>query len=44
MDTRKKLFTKRVVSHWNRLLREVVVVLSLETFKVRQNMALSNLV
>ncbi|KFV43402.1 hypothetical protein N341_07359, partial [Tyto alba] len=32
---RKKFFTTRMVKHWNRLTREVVDILSLETFKVR---------
>ncbi|KFW68138.1 hypothetical protein AS28_03977, partial [Pygoscelis adeliae] len=43
LDIRKKFFTLRVVKHWNRLPREVVDVLSLETFKVRLDGALSNL-
>lgn len=34
----------RVARHWNRLPREVVNVPSLETFKVRVDRALSNLV
>jgi len=34
----------RVVKHWNRLPREVVEALSLETFKTRLNGALSNLI
>ncbi|KAK4817885.1 hypothetical protein QYF61_002054, partial [Mycteria americana] len=34
----------RVVKHWNRLPREVVDVPSLETFKVRLNGALCNLI
>ena len=44
LDTRKKSFTVRVVKHWNRLPREVVNAPSLETFKVRVDRALSNLV
>ncbi|KFQ65892.1 hypothetical protein N334_01795, partial [Pelecanus crispus] len=44
LDTRKKFFTMRVVKHWHRLPREVVDAPSLETFKVRLDGALSNLV
>ena len=44
LDRRKKFFTMRVVAHWNRLLREVVDAPSLETFKVRLDGALSNLI
>jgi len=44
MDIRKKYFTKRVVQHWNRLPIEVVDAPSLETFKVRLDGALSNLI
>ena len=44
MDIRKRSFTVRVVRHWNRLPRDVVDVLSLETFKVRLDQALSNLI
>ena len=41
LDIRKKLFTIRVVRHWHRLPREVVVPPSLETAEVRQDGALS---
>ncbi|KFQ90966.1 hypothetical protein Y956_15093, partial [Nipponia nippon] len=41
---RKKFFTMRVVSHWNRLPREAVDASSLEVFKARLDGALSNVV
>ncbi|KFQ81067.1 hypothetical protein N337_04441, partial [Phoenicopterus ruber ruber] len=44
LGTRKKFFTMRVVKRWNRLPREVVDAPSLETFKVRLDGALSNLI
>ncbi|KFW69997.1 hypothetical protein AS28_10946, partial [Pygoscelis adeliae] len=44
LDIRKKFFTVRVVRHWHRLPREVVDAPSLETFKVRLDGALSNLI
>ncbi|KFM11433.1 hypothetical protein AS27_03549, partial [Aptenodytes forsteri] len=44
LDIRKKFFMLRVVKHWQRLPREVVDAPSLETFKVRLDGALSNLV
>ncbi|KFW07735.1 hypothetical protein N327_12847, partial [Fulmarus glacialis] len=44
LDIRKKFFTVRVVRHWNRLPREVVGAPSLETFNVRLDGALSNLI
>ncbi|KFW63720.1 hypothetical protein AS28_11479, partial [Pygoscelis adeliae] len=44
LDIRKKFFTLRVVKHWNRFPREVVDAPSLETFKVRLDGALSNLI
>ncbi|KFW10561.1 hypothetical protein N327_12162, partial [Fulmarus glacialis] len=44
LDIRKKFFTMRVVKHWHRLPREVVDAPSLETFKVRLDGALSNLI
>ncbi|KFQ65076.1 hypothetical protein N334_13511, partial [Pelecanus crispus] len=40
---RKEFFTMRVVKHWTGLPREVVEAPSLETFKVRLDGALSNL-
>ncbi|KFP96340.1 hypothetical protein N329_05583, partial [Haliaeetus albicilla] len=44
LDIRQNFFTMRVVSHWHRLPREVVDAPSLETFKVRLDGALSNLI
>ncbi|KFW09072.1 hypothetical protein N327_02475, partial [Fulmarus glacialis] len=44
LDIRKKFFMMRVVKHWNRLPREVVDAPSMETFKVRLDGALSNLI
>ncbi|KFP49904.1 hypothetical protein N323_08225, partial [Cathartes aura] len=44
LDIRKKFFTVRVVKHWNRFPREVVDAPSLETFQVRLDGALSNLI
>ncbi|KFP97362.1 hypothetical protein N329_11836, partial [Haliaeetus albicilla] len=44
LDIRKKFFTMSVVKHWNKLPREVVDAPSLETFKVRLDGALSNLI
>ncbi|KFV16140.1 hypothetical protein N340_06404, partial [Tauraco erythrolophus] len=44
LNLKKKVFTLRVVKHWNRLPREVVVASSLEVFKARLDEALSNLV
>ncbi|KAM9656215.1 uncharacterized protein ACIBXB_008700 [Morphnus guianensis] len=44
LDAREKLFTVRVVRHWNRLPREAVDAPSLAVFKARLDGALSNLV
>jgi len=44
LHIRKKFSTIRVVKHWNRLPREVVEALSLETFTTGLDGALSNLV
>jgi len=44
LDIRKKLFSTSVVTHWNRLPREVVDAPSLQVFKARLDEALSNVV
>ncbi|KFV63854.1 hypothetical protein N307_00156, partial [Dryobates pubescens] len=44
LDIRKKFFTIRVVRQWNRLPKEVVEAPSLEFFKARLVVALSNLI
>ena len=44
LDNRKKLFTQRVVTHWNRLPKEAVDAPSLEAFKARLDVALGSLV
>ena len=44
MDIRKKFFTQRVVTHWNRLPKDVVDAASLEAFKARLDVALGSLV
>ena len=44
LDIRKKFFATRVAKHWNRLPMELVHVPFLETFKVRLDGALSNLI
>jgi len=44
LDIRKTFFTMRVVKHWHGLPREAMEAPFLETFKVRLDGALSNLV
>ena len=44
LDIRRKFFTQRVVTHQNRLPKEVVDVPSLEAFKARLDVALGSLV
>ena len=41
---RRKFFTLRVVTHWNRLPKEAVDAPSLEAFKARLDVALGSLV
>jgi len=43
-DIRREFFTRRVVTHWNRLPKEVVDAPSLVEFKARLDMALGSLV
>ena len=44
LDIRRKFFTQRVVTHWNRLPKEVVDAPSLDAFKARLDVALGSLV
>ena len=44
LDIKKKFFTQRVVTYWNRLPKEVVDVPSLEAFRSRLDVALGSLV
>jgi len=44
LDIRRKFFTQRLLTHWNRLPEEVVDVASLEAFKARLDVALGSLV
>ncbi|KFP98567.1 hypothetical protein N329_12298, partial [Haliaeetus albicilla] len=44
LDIRKKFFMMRVVRYWNKLPREAVDAPSLEMFKARLDVALSNLI
>ena len=44
LDIMRKFFTQRVVTHWNRLLKEVVDAPFLKAFKARLDVALGSLV
>ena len=44
LDIRKKIFTQRVVTHWNRLPKEAADAPSLEAFGARLDVALGSLV
>ena len=43
LDIRRKFFTQRVVTHWNRLPKEAVDAPSLQAFKARLDVALGSL-
>ena len=44
LDIRRKFFIPSVVTHWDRLLKEVVDAPSLDAFKARLDVALGSLV
>ena len=44
LDVRRKFFTERVVTHWNRLPEEAMDAPSLEAFKAMLDVALCSLV
>ena len=44
LDIKRKFFTQRGVTHWNRLPRDVVDAPSLKTFRARLDVALGSLV
>ena len=43
LDIRRKFFTQRVVTHWNKLSKEVVDAPPLEAFKASMDVALGTL-
>ena len=43
MDIRRKIFTQRVVSHWNSLPKGVMDAPSLDAFKAKLDVALGSL-
>jgi len=44
LDMRRKFFTQRVVTHWNRLPKEAVDAPSLEAFQARLDVALGSVI
>ena len=44
LDIRKRFFTERVVTHWNRLPRDLVTAPNLSEFKKQLDCALSHMV
>ena len=44
LNIRRNFFTERVVTHWNKLPKEVVDVLFLDAFKARMDVVLGSLV
>ncbi|KFQ68548.1 hypothetical protein N335_01590, partial [Phaethon lepturus] len=44
LDIRKRFFTERVVSHWNRVHKEAVTAPTMSEFKERLDDALSQMV
>ena len=44
VDTRGKFFTKRTITHWNNLPKEVMDSPTLDTFRIRLDRVLGHLV
>jgi len=44
LDIRKRFFTERMVGHWNRLSREVIVASSVSEFKEHLDNGLGHMV